>query len=73
MSYRMNIGKELSQINKCETLDEIIAFLKDHNLEFDHWYFEGNTSDFINAQRIHIIANYTDPENNVLIQITFSL
>lgn len=36
MSYRMNLGKELSQIKKCETLDEIIAFLKDHNLEFDH-------------------------------------
>lgn len=36
MSYRMNLGKELSQIEQCKTLDEIIAFLKDHNLEFDH-------------------------------------
>lgn len=71
MSYRMNLGKELSQIKQCETLDEIIAFLKDHNLEFDHYYFKGNTSDFIDDQ-MYIVANYTDPENNVFIQITFS-
>lgn len=73
MDYRMNLGKELSQIKQYKTLDEIIAFLKDHNLEFDHWYFEGNTSDFIDAQHIYIVANYTDSENNVFIQITFSL
>lgn len=72
MSYRMNIGKELSQIKYCKTIDEVIAFLKDHNLEFDHWYFKGNTSEFTNNQ-IYIVANYTDPENNVFIQITFNL
>lgn len=36
MDYRMNIGKELAQIKSCKTLEEIEAFLQDHNLEFDH-------------------------------------
>lgn len=69
MSYRMNIGKELSQIEQCKTLDEIKAFLEDHNLQYDHYYLDNSMND----KWIYIVANYTDPENNVFIQITFNL
>ena len=49
----MNIGNELAQIKNCKDFDEINKFLEDHNLKFDHWYFKGDTSDFI-GNKIYI-------------------
>jgi hypothetical protein len=50
MGYRMNVGNELAQIKKCKTIDEINDFLIDHNLEFDYWYINTDTSQDINKK-----------------------
>lgn len=76
MSYRMNIGKELSQIKYCKTIDEVIAFLKDHNLKFDHCYPGSNyvyTNDNTSHPLTYIVANYWDDNNDVWINFVFSL
>ena len=70
MSYRMNIGKELSQIKYCKNMDEIKKFLEDHNLELDHYYFNGDTRDTEN-KNLYIIARYQDL-NGTFIHITFN-
>lgn len=57
----MDIGKELSQIKHCKTIDEAIAFLKDHNLKFDHCYPGNNyayTKDNTSHPLNYIVANY---------------
>lgn len=33
MSYRINLGSELAQIKNCKTQEEIIDFIKQHNLD----------------------------------------
>lgn len=75
MSYRMNIGKELSQIKYCKTIDEVIAFLKDHNLKFGHYYLGSNfyTNDDTSHPLTYIVANYWDDNNDVWINFVFSL
>lgn len=70
MGYKMNIGKELSQIKYCKDMDEIKKFLEDHNLEFDHYYFEGVTQDTEN-KGLYVIARYQD-SNGTFIHITFN-
>ena len=57
----MDIGKELSQIKHCKTIDEAIVFLKDHNLKFDHCYPGNNyayTKDNASHPLNYIVANY---------------
>lgn len=67
----MNIGNELAQIRKCKGLDEINKFLEDHNLKFDHWYFETSTSDFADKKGLYVVAYYQDIDG-VFIHITFN-
>lgn len=68
----MNIGNELAQIKNCKSIDEINDFLVEHNLEFDHWYMNYDTSQFVKDQKgLYIIANYRDI-NGTFIQITFN-
>lgn len=71
MGYKMNVGNELAQIKNCKTVDEINDFLIDHNLEFDHWYINANTSQDIDKKGLYVVANYQS-FNGVFIQITFS-
>lgn len=72
MGYRMNIGNELAQIKNCKTIDEINDFLIDHNLEFDHWYLNYDTSQSTEDQKgLYVVANYQDT-NGTFIQITFN-
>lgn len=33
MDYRLNLGSELAQIKNCKTQEEIIDFIKQHNLD----------------------------------------
>lgn len=33
MDYRINLGSELAQIKNCKTQEEIIDFIKQHNLD----------------------------------------
>lgn len=33
MDYKMNLGNELAQIKNCKTQEEIIDFIKQHNLD----------------------------------------
>ena len=68
----MNIGNELAQIKNCKNIDEINDFLINHNLEFDHWYFNYDTLQSAEDQRsLYVIANYQDV-NGTFIQITFN-
>lgn len=70
MGYRMNIGNELAQIKNCKTLEEIKKFLEDHNLKFDHWYFNRNTSSSF-EDTLYVVAYY-QTENGVFISMTFN-
>lgn len=65
----MNVGNELAQIKNCKTLEEIQEFLKNHNLIFDHWYCNSNTSDQIQST-LYVVAYYQ--ADGVFIQMTFS-
>lgn len=65
----MNIGNELAQIKNCKTLEEIQEFLKNHNLIFDHWYCDSNTSDTI-EKTLYVVAYYQT--EGVFIQMTFT-
>ena len=66
----MNIGNELAQIKNCKTLEEIKKFLEDHNLKFDHWYFDRNTSSSF-EDTLYVVAYY-QTENGVFISMTFN-
>ena len=65
----MNIGNELAQIKNCKTVDEINDFLIAHNLEFDHWYINTDTSG--DERSLYVVADYQSP-NGVFIQMTFN-
>lgn len=67
----MNVGNELAQIKNCKTIDEINDFLVNHNLEFDHWYINTDTSQDIHKKNLYVVANYQSP-NGVFIQMTFN-
>lgn len=71
MGYKMNIGNELAQIKNCKNIDEINDFLINHNLEFDHWYLNYDTSQFTDQKGLYVVANYQDI-NGTFIQITFN-
>lgn len=66
----MNVGNELAQIKKCKNLEEIQEFLKDHNLKFDHWYFNRNSSSSF-EDTLYVVAYY-QAENGVFISMTFN-
>ena len=66
----MNIGNELAQIRNCKNLKEIQEFLKDHNLIFDHWYCDSNTSNDFEST-LYVVAYY-QAENGVFISMTFN-
>lgn len=66
----MNIGNELAQIKNCKTLEEIKKFLKDHNLKFDHWYFDRG-SPFSFEDTLYVVAYY-QAENGVFVSMTFN-
>ena len=68
MGYRMNVGNELAQIKNCKNLEEIGKFLEDHNLKFDHWYFDRSSSF---EDTLYVVAYY-QAENGVFISMTFN-
>ena len=70
MGYKMNIGNELAQIKNYKTLEEIKKFLEDHNLKFDHWYFDRNSSSSF-EDTLYVVAYY-QAENGVFISMTFN-
>lgn len=70
MGYKMNIGNELAQIKNYKTLEEIKKFLEDHNLKFDHWYFDRNLSSSF-EDTLYVVAYY-QAENGVFISMTFN-
>lgn len=66
----MNVGNELAQIRNCKNLEEIQKFLKNHNLIFDHWYCDSNTSNDLEST-LYVVAYY-QAENGVFISMTFN-
>ena len=70
MGYKMNIGNELAQIKYCKNLEKIQEFLENHNLKFDHWYLDSNTSND-SKSTLYVVAYY-QAENGVFISMTFN-
>lgn len=66
----MNVGNELAQIKYCKDIDEIKKFLENHNLKFDHWYFDRNASSSF-EDTLYVVAYY-QAENGVFISMTFN-
>ena len=67
----MNIGNELAQIKYCKDIDEIKKFLDDHNLTFDHWYLETDTSQSTSKKGLYVVAYYQDLDG-IFIHLTFN-
>ena len=67
----MNIGNELAQIKYCKNADEIVKFLEDHNLKFDHWYADGTTLED-SKSKIYVVAYYQEEFDGVFIHLTFN-
>lgn len=66
MDYKMNLGNELAQIKNCKTQEEIVDFIKQHNL--DPVYL-GFTWDKEN-RTIIFEATWTNGQSKVDINVT---
>lgn len=67
----MNIGNELAQIKFCKDIEEIRKFLEDHNLKFDHWYLDTDTSQSTDKKGLYVVAYYQDFDG-VFIHLTLN-
>ncbi len=66
MGYRMNFGNELAQIIHCKTQDEILHFIKDHNLNPTYLKYDWNKDEW----SITFNANWTNQVTAIDVTVT---
>lgn len=66
MDYKMNLGNELAQIKNCKTQEEIVDFIKQHNLNPLYLGYDLNKE----SQAITFDATWTNGQSKVNISVT---